>query len=121
MKIKNPNETLYELMKMFFTILNKTSNNLSWIFLQSHFSNFHNIKKDLEALLEKDIGKEIIDLCMPFNLNYNEIKISLTKINKYLITILDLIKLTVDFNVKKNIVKSLYQSNINVLCIYIEK
>lgn len=114
MKIKNPNETLYELIKVFFSILSKTNNNLSWMFLQSHFSNFNNIKNDLEALLERDISKDLIDLCMPFNINYFEIKCAIIKINKYLILILDLIKLSVDFNVKKNIVKSLFQSNINV-------
>jgi hypothetical protein len=67
----------------------------------------------LEDLLTKDISKELIDECMPFNIKYLEIRASLIKINKHLILILDLIKNVVDYNIKKNIVKSLYLSNMN--------
>jgi hypothetical protein len=114
LKIKNPNETLYDLMKNFFSLLNRNNNNLTWIFLQAHLSNFNNLKKDLENLLTKEVKKEIIDQCMPFNINYVEIKMSLLKINKNLVIILDVVKFAVDFNVKKGILKNLYQSNINV-------
>jgi hypothetical protein len=114
LKIKNPNETLYEMMKVFFSMLNRTSNNLNWIFLQAHLSNFNNLKKDLENLLKTDMKKDTIDACMPFNIKYNEIKMSLIKINKNLVTILDMIKCAVDSNVKKSLINNLYQSNINV-------
>jgi hypothetical protein len=115
MKIKNPNETLYKLMKVFFSLLNGSSNNLSWIFLQAHLSNFNNIKNDLENLLNLDIKKETIDECMNFNIHYNEIKSSLLKINKNLIIILDLIKCAVDCSVKKGLVTSLVNTNSSVL------
>lgn len=116
-KIKNPNETIYELMKIFFILLsennNKNNMNISWLFLQSNIKNFNNIKKELENLFTKDFSKDIIDQCMQFNLNYDHLKISLFKINKNLIVILDLIKVVVDFNIKKNLIKNLYQSNLN--------
>ncbi len=123
-KIKNPNETLYELMKIFFKLLMETKaaqnnqqnqNNqmaLSWMFLQSNIKK-SNIQRELDLLLTKDISKELIDQSMPFYLNYGEIKQSLGKINKNLIFILDFIKCTVDYNIKKNIVRNLYQSNLN--------
>jgi hypothetical protein len=121
LRIKNPNETLYEVMKMFFIILNEANNennktnNFSWIFLQSTFSpnKNKNFTQGLTSLLEKEIPKEVIDLSMPFTLNYNEIKNSITKINKNLVYILDFIKLVTDSNIKRNIVKSLYVSNMN--------
>lgn len=124
-KIKNPNETIYELMKIVFLILSENSNNLSisvnsgnisWLFLQSNFKSAYNIsaiKKDLNDLLIKDISKDLIDQSMPFNLKYSEIKVSLAKINKNLVIVLDLVKYVVDFNIKKNMVKNLYTSNLN--------
>jgi hypothetical protein len=122
-KIKNPNETLYELMKVFFKLLTENKHNtagtqnnpmsFSWMFLQSNIKKT-NIQRDLnDLLLNKEISKDLIDQCMPFNLNYTEIKQGLIKINKHLIIVLDFIKCAVDYNIKKNIVKNLYQSNLN--------
>ncbi len=114
MRIKNPNELLYELIKVFFLILNRSNNNLSWIFMQAHLSNFNIIKKDLEDLIEREISSEIKELGMPFYKKYHEFKISLIRINKHLIIILDLVKCIIDYNLKKNLVKDLFQNNINV-------
>jgi hypothetical protein len=114
MKIKNPNETVYELMKVFFSLLNKTNNNLSWMFLQAHLSNFNNFKKDLENIVNLEIKKELIDQGMPFKLNYEEIKISLLKINKNLVIVLDFVIHAIDYYVKKTMVNYMYSSNINV-------
>ncbi len=117
-KIKNPNESIYELMKLFFLILSDNSqnaeqnSNISWLFLKSNLKT-NNIKRELEDLIAKDVSKELIDQCMPFNIKYNEIKTSLVKVNKNLLLILDFIKSIVDYNIKKNIVKNLYSSNLN--------
>jgi hypothetical protein len=116
LKIKNPNENLFELMKMFFKILtedsDKSNKEMSWLFLQSYLKS-SNIKRDLEPVLSKDISKTLIDKCMPFTVKYTEQKISFMKINKNLIHILDFIKLVVEYNVKKNIVRTLYSSNLS--------
>lgn len=107
-------------MKVFFKLLTENKQNtqtnqmsFSWMFLQSNIKKT-NIQRDLnDLLINKEISKELIDQCMPFNLNYSEIKMSLVKINKHLLIILDFIKSAVDFNIKKNIVKNLFQSNLN--------
>jgi len=86
--------------------------NISWSFLQSNLK-WSTIKPGLEFLDKKDLSKSLIDALMPFNLNYIELKSSLNKIEKSLILILDLVKSTVDFNIKKSMVRTLYTSNIN--------
>jgi hypothetical protein len=113
-KIKNPNEIIYELMKMFYLILSvdQIKPNVSWSILESKLKS-KNFKNELDQIINKDLNKEIIDQCMPFKINYQEIKQTLLKINKNLVNILDLIQTSVDFNVKRNIVKSLFQSNLN--------
>jgi hypothetical protein len=103
-------------MKMFFKILTEDSEyynkEMSWLFLQSNLKS-SNIRRDLEPVLSKDINKVLIDKCMPFTVKYSEQKTSLMKINKNLIHILDFVKLVVEYNIKKNIVRSLYSSNLS--------
>jgi hypothetical protein len=113
-KIKNPNETIYELMKMFYLIISDEliKQNISWSLLESRIIS-KNLKKELDQMINKDLNKELIDQCMPFKINYNDIKQSLLKINKNLVNVLDFIRISVDLNVKRNIVKSLFQSNLN--------
>ena len=101
---------------MFFKILREESdtNNteISWLFLQSNIKS-SNIKRELESVIIRDINKQLIEKCMPFTVKYAEQKTSFLKINKNLIFILDFLKLVVEFNIKKNIVRSLYSSNLN--------
>jgi hypothetical protein len=119
-KIKNPNETIYEMIKICYLILAEDKgeesiyliNTYSWVFLQSNMQS--KLKKELlQTIPDKDISKDLIDVCMPFSLNYEELKVMLTKINHNLVIILDFVKSLVDFNIKKNIVSTLYNSNNN--------
>lgn len=114
LKIKNPNETLYNLVKMFFVMLQLTNESLNWFFFQSKIRNFPLIMSALHKTLTDDISKDIIDLGMPFSIHYAETKQAVSKINKNCVLILDLIKNVIDYNVKKNIFRSLYSSNLNV-------
>jgi hypothetical protein len=119
LKIKNPNEKLFELMKMFFNILNIPMGSNSFFMFHSHYiKNFSSIKLAMEKLLNEDLKKETIDLGLPFVLNYADNKKSLLKINKHCVLILDIIKLTIDFNIKKSLIRNLYNSNINVKIIF---
>ena len=56
----------------------------------------------------------MLDLCMPCCINNEEIKKSIQKINKEFVIIVDFLKITVEFNIKRNMLTNLYQSNINV-------
>lgn len=55
---------------------------------------------------------------MPIYINNEEIKGSIIKINKTFTIIVDFIKITVEYNIKRNMQNNLYQSNINVLYLY---
>ena len=113
-KIKNPNEIIYELMKIFYLIISndQIKPNVSWSILESKLVT-KKFKKEFDNIITKELNKELIDQCMPFKINYQEIKQTLLKINRNLVSILDFIQISVDFNVKRNIVKSLFQSNLN--------
>ena len=50
---------------------------------------------------------------MPFLVNYDNLKSMFLKISEDLIILLDFIKLSLEFNVKLNIMNSLYISNFN--------
>jgi hypothetical protein len=81
---------------------------------QIESKNFELIKQELDSFLLKDVNKEALDQCMPIYINYEEIKGSILKINKIFTVIVEFIKLTVEYNIKRNMQNNLYQSNINV-------
>jgi len=121
-KIKNPNETIFEIMKLFFVITNAIDENdsFNWGTLQTKSLNYDNIKRSLFEIQTKNPNKDIIDHCMNITFNFNDLKTSMTKISKNLVYILELIKTLVDFSVKKNMKESLQQTNINVSFIYLK-
>lgn len=115
-KIKNPNETIIEIMKLFFILTDIIHGNeiLNWTYLQSKTINYDFLRKNLFEIQTKNINKETIDDCMNITFNYNDLKFSLLKINKHLVIILDLLKIIVDYSIKKNMKESLQHTNINV-------
>jgi len=116
LKIKNPNETIFEIMKLFLVITQILDEKeiLNWTSLQMKNFNFDLIKKNLFEIQTKNINKETIDNCMNITFNYNDLRISMLKISKNLVVILDLIKFIVDYSIKKNMKDSLQLTNINV-------
>lgn len=115
-KIKNPSETIVEIMRLFFIITKLIQENeiLNWIYLQTKIIDYDFLKKNLFEILTRNINKETIDSCMNITFNYIDLKFSMSKISKSLVIILDLIKIIVDYSVKKNMKDSLQQTNINV-------
>ena len=80
--------------------------------------NFELLKNELDSFLMKEISKEILDQCMPIYLNNIEIKEYVVKINKTFSIIADFIKLSVEYNIKRNMLANLYQSNLNVYAFF---
>jgi len=118
-KIKNPNGTIIEIMKLFFIITKVINDNEIpiWSFLQSKNIDYDILRKNLFEIQTKIINKETIDNCMNITFNYNDLKFSMSKISKNLVTILDLLKTIVDYSIKKNMKESLQHTNINVIFI----
>lgn len=118
--IKNPNEAIYLLMKMFYRIIrneNEDDTDASWEKLQKLIS-FKLFSKYIAILSEtnaKGLTKEELDEAMPFLVNYEKLSELFVKFSdgKGLQMILDFIKTSVDYNVKLNIIKNLYASNLN--------
>ena len=113
--IKNPNEAIYLLMKIFFLIITPDSSKdtLHWEFIQKETNN-ENFQKFVDELKNTNniISKEKIDDAMPFLVNYDKLKELLSKVNNDLVTILDFIKITADYNIKLNIFNYLYSTNL---------
>lgn len=109
-------------MKLFFQITNIIDENESfnWSLLQKKQINYLSIKKQLNGIQVKNLSKDFIDNCMNITFNYNDIKLTLSKISKNLVIILDILKVIVDYSIKKNMKDSLLQTNINV-CYFIRK
>lgn len=128
--IKNPNEAIYLLMKMFFRIIkseteiidtNKNNNDsidpsqINWEYLQSKI-NYKLFKTYITLISEtncKGLSKEELDDAMPFLVNYEKLTELFVKFGNGLQIILDFIKIIVDYNIKLNIIKNLYESNLN--------
>jgi len=115
-KIKNPNETIIEIMKLFFLMTNVIDVNeiLNWTNLNSKSINYDFLRKNLFEIQTKNLNKETIDNCMNITFNYNDLKFSMSKISKNLVIILDILKTIVDYSIKKNMKESLQHTNINV-------
>ena len=128
--IKNPNEAIYLLMKMLFRIIksetdlidtNKNNNDsidpsqINWEYLQSKI-NYKLFKTYITLISEtncKGLSKEELDDAMPFLVNYEKLTELFVKFGNGLQIILDFIKIIVDYNIKLNIIKNLYESNLN--------
>lgn len=109
-RIKNPNEIIYELLKIFNKIVNTVSlDNANNANILSGAS----LRKSLDNLLDRDLDKETLDVCLPFTVNYNDFKSSVAKINANFVIVLDVIKYATEFNLKRNILKNLYDANLN--------
>lgn len=117
--IKNPNEAIYLLMKMFYCIIrneNEDDTDPSWEKLQKLIS-FKLFSEHISILSEtntKGLTKEELEEAMPFLVNYEKLSELFVKFNdsKGLQMILDFIKKSVDYNIKLNLIKNLYASNL---------
>ena len=120
LKIKNPNDSIYFLMKTFYCIIKgfgngQKKNNLEWEYIQKNL-NYNSIISYCSFISESTIiylTNEDLDEAMPFMVNYDKLKSIYLKISEDLIIILDFIKLSLEFNVKLNIMSYLYRSNCN--------
>ena len=117
MKIKNPNETIFEIVKLFLLITDSIELNESftWSSFQNKHLDINKIKKNLFEIKTKNLNKDYIDQTMNITFNYNDIMISMSKISKSLVLVLDLLKFVVDFAIKKNMKETIQQTNINVI------
>jgi hypothetical protein len=120
LNIKNPNDSIFFLMKIFYWIIKGFENgqkkkDIEWEYIQQNL-NYKSIKAYLSFISESTIiylTNEDLDEAMPFLVNYDKLKSIYIKISQDLITILDFIKLSLEFNAKLNIMSSLYRSNCN--------
>lgn len=114
--IKNPNDAIFLLMKMFYRIIAGTSlnANISWEIIQEKltYTLYNKYLISLETNF-KPLLKEELDDAMPFSINYEKIIELIRKFGNGMITILDFLKITVEYNIKTNIIKNLYSSNLN--------
>ena len=116
MKIKNPNQTIFVIVKLFLLITDSLEYNESfnWINFQNKKLDISKIKKNLFEIKTKNLNKDYIDETINITFNYNEIVVSMSKINKSMVLILDLLKYVLDYSIKKNLKLSIQQTNINV-------
>ena len=120
LKINNPNDSIYYLMKTFYWIIKgfedgQKKNDIEWEYIQKNLD-YKSITSYLSFISESAIiylTNEDLDEAMPFMVNYDKLKSIYLKISEDLIIILDFIKLSLEFNVKLNIMSSLYTSNCN--------
>ena len=120
LKIKNPNDSIYFLMKIFFWIIKgfeegQKKKEVEWEYIQKNLT-YKSIISYLSFISEPTIiylTNEDFDEAMPFLVNYDNLKSMFLKISEDLIIVLDFIKLSLEFNVKLNIMSSLYTSNCN--------
>ena len=120
LKIKNPNDSIFFLMKTFYMIIKgfeegQKNKDIEWGLICKNLNN-KSILSYLSFISESTIiylTNEDLDEAMPFMVNYDKLKSIYIKLSKDLIIILDFIKLSLEFNVKLNIISSLYTSNCN--------
>ena len=120
LKISNPNDSIYFLMKTFYWIIKgfedgQKKNDIEWKYIQSNL-NSKSITSYLSFISESTIiylTNEDLDEALPFMVNYDKLKSIYLNISEDLIIILDFIKLALEFNVKLNIMSSLYTTNCN--------
>lgn len=119
LKIKNPNDGIYFMIKMFYRIINsikkeKNQKKFEWEYIQQNLT-INSILLYLSIIAESDtihLNKEELDDAMPFLINYDKLKNIYSKIMNNLTIILDFIKVSVEFNIKLNIMKNLYTGNL---------
>jgi len=115
-KIKNPNESIFNLIKLILMVIHNKPDyqkTTKWSDFQFELRNSTVIKNILRDILNREINKDILDDCMKCITNFNDIKTSLSKLNKNLISILEFIRYCVEYNIKRNICRSLHEANLN--------
>ena len=122
LKIGNPNDSIFLLMKTFYWITigfdkekSKNKNEIEWNFLQNNLSykNFLLYLNFLSNSTMSYLTNEDLDESMPFLVNYDKLKNIFNQISEDLVIILDFIKSSLELNVKINIMNSLYENNCN--------
>ena len=114
-KIKNPNETIFNLIKIFLMIVHNKIDYQKvqkWTEFQTELRNTTQIKNLLRELLNTEINKEIIEESKKCITNYNEIKTFLSKLNKNLLTLFEFIKQYIEYNIRRSICKSIHEENL---------
>ena len=122
LKIKNPNDSIYFLMKTFYWIVtgfkegqNEMKDDIEWNVIQKNLT--HKSVVSYSSFITEPtvvyLTNEDLDKAMPFMVNYDKLKSIYLKISEDLIIILDFIKLSLEFNVKLKRMSSLYASNCN--------
>ena len=122
LKIGNPNDSIFLLMKTFYWITigydkekSKNKNEIEWKFLQNNLSykNFLLYLNFISNSTMSYLTNEDLDESMPFLVNYDKLKNIFSQISEDLVIILDFIKSSLELNVKINIMNSLYENNCN--------
>ena len=122
LKISNPNDGIFFLMKTFYWIIigfdkekNQKKNEIEWDFLQKNLS-YKTVLLYLSFISNSTMSyltNEDLDEAMPFLVNYDKLKNIFIPISEDLVIVLDFIKSSLELNVKLNIMNSLYENNCN--------
>ena len=122
LKISNPNDSIFFLMKTFYWIIkgfdkdkNQKKNEIQWNYLQNNL-NYKSVLLYLSFISNSTMSyltNEDLDESMPFLVNYDRLKNIFNDISKDLVIILDFVKSSLELNVKLNIMNSLYENNCN--------
>ena len=121
LKIQNPNDSIFFLMKTFYWIIKgfkdeEKKNNIEWEYIQKNL-NYNSIILYISFISKSTriyLTNEDLDEAMPFMVNYDKLKNIFLKISEDLIIILDFIRISLEFNSKLNIMSSLYTSNCSI-------
>ena len=122
LKISNPNDSIFFLMKTFYWIIkgfdkeeNLKMNDIQWNYLQKNLS-YKTVLSYLSFISNSTMSyltNEDLDEAMPFLVNYEKLKNIFNPISNNLIIVLDFIKSSLELNIKLNIMNSLYENNCN--------
>ena len=122
LKISNPNDSIFFLMKTFYWIIkgfdkdkNQKKNEIQWNYLQNNL-NYKSVLLYLSFISNSTMSyltNEDLDESMPFLVNYDRLKNIFNDISKDLVIVLDFVKSSLELNVKLNIMNSLYENNCN--------
>ena len=122
LKISNPNDSIFYLMKAFYWIIkgfdkekSQNKNDIEWAFLQQNL-NYQTFLSYLNFISNSTMSyltNEDLDEAMPFLVNYDKLKNIFNQISEDLVKVLDFIKSSLELNVKINIMNSLYENNCN--------
>ena len=122
LKINNPNDSIFFLMKTFYWIIkgfdkdkNQKKNEIQWNYLQKNLS-YKTVLLYLSFISNSTMSyltNEDLDEAMPFLVNYDKLKNIFNDISKDLVIVLDFVKSSLELNVKLNIMNSLYENNCN--------